>query len=336
MKKQLERPFEYLRRKDGTAFSPETIKHWYEARAYVLDKLNDATLSPDMGEHLHVVVTSDSPSMLSALRQTALTAHYPSFDETKAINKTIITLVSQNKEILDELKKEEYLCNLIDYIQQPFIDIDLRVVEEWHEEESAKTIILSDDDMAAFLSTKKTDEIYCVDTRKAVLANRIYSLGTVIENLPDEDIHDVQRYAMALDVFQKLLRKDVEPLIDAKRWASDLTAVKNGFSSIATSDCFGLRARYLEDDCIEALSKSEHARWVAEKLIMGFRALNQRERIMDERAFGQEKSDYRRKLKKNASDPVHIDIRSFADLRRIDPESMKYDTFMMLAIPFIQ
>lgn len=335
MKKQLEQPFEYLRRKDGTAFSPETIKHWYEARAYVLDKLNDATNSPGKGEHLHVVVTSDSPSMLSALRQTALTAHYPSFDETKALNKTAITLVSKNKAILDELKKEEYLCNLIDHIQQPFIDIDLKVVEEWHEEGSSKTIILSDDDLAAFLSTKKTDEIHCVDTRKTVLANRIYSLGTVIENLPDEDIHDTQRYAMALDVFHKLLRKDVQPLIDAKRWESDLTAVKNGFSSIATSDCFGLRARYLEDDCIEALSKSEHARWVTEKLIMGFRPLNKEERIHDERLFGNEKKQYRKQLKNNPSDPVHVDLCSYADLRRINPEDLKYDSFLMLAIPKI-
>ena len=89
------------------------------------------------------------------------------------------------------------------------------------------------------------------------------------------------------------------------------------------------------NDCVEELSKSEHARWVVEKLIMGFRPLNEKERMKDEVLFGAEKRQYRNKLKKNALDPTHIDLCSFAELRRINPSDLKYDSFLMLAIPGI-
>ena len=59
------------------------------------------------------------------------------------------------------------------------------------------------------------------------------------------------------------------------------------------------------------------------------------ERIRDERSFGGAKKQYRNRMKKNASDPVSVDICSFAELRRINPGDMKYDSFLMLAIPKI-
>ena len=71
------------------------------------------------------------------------------------------------------------------------------------------------------------------------------------------------------------------------------------------------------------------------KLIMGFRPLNEKERMKDEVLFGAEKRQYRNKLKKNALDPAHIDLCSFAELRRINPSDLKYDSFLMLAIPGI-
>ena len=209
---------------------------------------------------------------------------------------------------------------------------------------------MSEDDIKAFLGTKNEADIYSIDTRKAVMADRMYSLGSWIDNLPAEDIHSPERYALALNVFQNnLLRRPTNPMIDEKRWASDLTAVKNGLSSIFCADCFESRAvgikSYAEihgmmekeawEECIEGLSKSEHARWVTEKLIMGFRPMNDQERIHDERLFGVEKKQYREQLKNNPAHPVHIDILSYADLRRINPDDMKYDSFIMLAIPKI-
>ena len=57
------------------------------------------------------------------------------------------------------------------------------------------------------------------------------------------------------------------------------------------------------EDHIEALSVSEHARWVTERLIMGVRFYTKEERIRDERSFGGAKKQYRNRMKKNASDP---------------------------------
>jgi len=68
---------------------------------------------------------------------------------------------------------------------------------------------------------------------------------------------------------------------------------------------------------------------------MGYRPLNKQERIKDERLFGDVKKRYRDQLKKRQNDPTHIDLCSNADLRRINPNDMKYDCFIMLAIPMI-
>ena len=87
----------------------------------------------------------------------------------------------------------------------------------------------------------------------------------------------------------------------------------------------------------EALSKSEHARWAVEKLIMGFRPLNEEERLDDEKlaAHKKKRKEYRNNLKKNSSKLAHIDLCSYSDLRRVNPDDMKYDSFLMLAIPNI-
>lgn len=355
-----EKPFEYLRRKNGDRFSEETIKNWYVARAYVLEKLKNVAIGQGSKEHLQVVVTNDSPLMLSVVRHVALLAHFANFDETQP-NRTIITIVSRDRQIVEELGNEEYLCNLPTYSKlsvngstpmntDPYTDIELQIVETWQDSDSVETIMMSEDDIKAFLSNKSEGDIYSIDTRKAVLSQRMYSLGSWIDNLPAEDIHNFERYAMALNVFQRsLIRKPMSQLVDEKTWESDLTTVRNGLSSIFCSDCFESRAagvkRYAQTqgktekeawkECVEALSKSEHARWVVEKLIMGFRPLDERERMKDECLFGDEKRRYRNQLKKDPRNPVHIDVCSFAELRRINPYDMKYDSFLMLAIPGI-
>ena len=279
-----EKPFEYLRRKNGDSFSVETIKNWYIARAYVLEKLKDVAIGQGSKEHLQVTITSDSPLMLCVARQVALSAHYANYDEA-CPNRTVITIVSKNKQIVEELEKEEYLCNLPSYCKlsvngaepqhtDSHVDIELRLVEEWHDDNTHRAVVMSEDDVKAFLGRKSEGDIYTIDTRKAVLAQRMYSLGSWVDNLPAEDIHSAQRYAMALNVFQhNLLRKPITPLVDAKKWEVDLDAVKNGLSNVICTDCFESRAagvkRYAgaQDiteeeawgECVEALSKSERA-----------------------------------------------------------------------------
>lgn len=353
-----EKPFEYLKRKNGDSFSAETIKNWYIARAYVLDRLKDVVICQGSKEHLEVTITSDSPLMLCVARHVALYAHYANFDETNPI-RTVITLVSKNTQIIEELQKEEYLCNLPLFCKlsvngsepknaDSHIDIELLVMDQWHENNNS--LVMSEDDVKAFLSKKSEGEIHCVDTRKAVLTDRMYSLGSWIDNLPAQDIHNAQRYAMALNVFQhNILRKPTTQLVNAKKWESNIIAVKNGLSNVFCADCFESRAkgvvRYAKangmieeeawEECVEGLSKSEHARWVVEKLIMGFRPITERERLETEYLFGAEKRQFFNQLKKNPQDPAHIDLCSFAQLRRVNPYDMKYDSFLMLAIPGI-
>ena len=357
-----EKPFEYLRHKNGDSYSAETISNWYVARAYVLEKLKDVAIGPMSNEHLHAVVMGDSPLMLSVVREVALLAHFANFDEASGSNRSVITIVSDNDTIVEELRKEEYLCNLLDHCKysvygsapihaDSYLDVELEMVRTLSAADKSGLVVqMSDNDVNEFLKTSNMEDIKSIDTRKAVYVGRIYELGVLIDNLPAEDIHSPRRYMMALDTFEHVfLQKPMTPLINPEKWSANLIQAKNGVSSIFCADCFELRARGMNQCCkntkkdsnkawedhIEALSISEHARWVTERLIMGVRYFNKQERIRDERSFGGAKKQYRNQLKKNASDPVSVDICSFAELRRINPGDMKYDSFLMLAIPKI-
>ena len=46
----------------------------------------------------------------------------------------------------------------------------------------------------------------------------------------------------------------------------------------------------------------------------------------------EEKKRYRKGLKSYWQTPTHIDLCSYADLRRVNPDDLKYDSFLMLAI----
>lgn len=81
---------------------------------------------------------------------------------------------------------------------------------------------------------------------------------------------------------------------------------------------------------LKAMAKCEHARWNVEKLILGFSPFSPQEQYEYNRRFGSSRSSYRNKLKKNEAH--HINLCSYDDLRRIDPDNMKYDTFLMLAM----
>ena len=48
--------------------------------------------------------------------------------------------------------------------------------------------------------------------------------------------------------------------------------------------------------------------------------------------FGRDRTAYRKRLKNNG---IHIDLCSYRDLRRINPGDMKYDCFLMIAMPRI-
>jgi hypothetical protein len=366
MKIQKEKPFEYLRRKDdGKLFGEEIVKNWYLARAYVLDKLKGIAFKPSSDEHLHVVVNGDNAMMLFVVRQVALFAHYINFDEAQEEayrNRTVISIVSQNPDIKGELEKEEYLCNLPKYCKfvdnnftktnsDSHIDIEIHIVKDCPKDEGGNILFIRQEEVDVFFENHSNDNDYLsIDTRKAVYASRIYGLGGEIDNLPAEDIHCAKRYALAMNVYlHQILKKKPGMLVDEENW-KDQSIVKENLSNIFCADCFESRNLCIQqcwDGSVgkkkmweqhnEALSKSEHARWVVEKLIMGYSPLNAQQRYKDESLFYDKKAkgQYRKSLKRNAENPVHIDLCSYADLRRINPNDLKYDSFLMLAIPKI-
>ena len=362
MNKNIENPFKYLKRKDGSEFHSDVIEDWYKARAFVLDKLKEVAFKDDDDHHLHVVLKGDSGLMLSVARQVALSAHYLNYDEEKKGNRTVITIVSDDPKIENKLKKEEYLCNLLDhckwthgkitYNADSYIDIEINIVSNCDEKESENVKVIEESEVISFCNSKLKDEICSIDTRKAVYAGRMYNLGTLIENLPAENIHDANRYALALDVFQfERLQEPLDSLINDLKWKDDQIRVKNGLSNVFCADCFESRASSIElyrennnqkdaelwAKYNEVLSKSEHARWVVEKLIMGFRPLNKEERLEDEilSINKKKRKSYRDSLKKKMDKLAHIDLCSYSDLRRVNPDDLKYDSFLMLAIPKI-
>lgn len=357
-----ERPFEFLRDKNGNKFSEKTVKNWYEARAYVLEKLKDVAFAPKENGHLQVVVEGDSPLMLSVMRSVALYAHYLNFEEEDmygnyvAKNRTVITLLSHDDNIDKELRKEEYLCNLMDICRwskygeehntDSYLDIEIQIVNEVFDDKNANIIWMTEPEINDFVSKKDQEDIYSIDTRKAIMVGRMYELGSLIDNLTAEDIHSAKRYTMALDAFQyALLEEAMSPLIDEAKWDTDQRKVKNGISSIFCADCFESRALAMgggtkknmkrwEEHNME-LSVSEHARWVTERLIMGFRPFTTNEYFQFETLFGNKRNIYSKTLKDNVHDQAHLDICSFRDLRRINPRDMIYDSFLLLAIPRI-
>ncbi|MCR5745113.1 MAG: hypothetical protein K6G41_04805 [Bacteroidales bacterium] len=362
-----ERPFEFLRRKDREPFSAETVRNWYIARAYVLEKLKGIAFAPDAEGHLSVIVDGDTPLMLAVVRQIALSAHYLNYEEFDRLgrlsgrNRTVITLVTgmEASEITGCLMREEYLGNLLscckhsvfgaEYNGSSFLDIELRIVHKTAGD-SEEGVRMDEEDIAGFIRSLPEETVFSIDTDKAIYTNRVYQLGAQVDNLPAEDIHCARRYSHALDTFQyRLLQEKVSPLVDDDRWKKDRIAVENGLSNIFCSDCFETRAACVRaycrtqatpekdawDACIEALSGSEHQRWATEKLIMGYRPLNQEERHAYGRLFGQERAFYVSRLKKDPQFRALIDLCSIRDLRRIDPNSMKYDSIIMLAIPLI-
>lgn len=362
-----ERPLEYMRRRsDGSPYLSEVVRNWYKARAYVLDRLKEVVIGPDSREHLQVVVDGDSPLMLAVLRQLCLSSHFVNFEEydfrgrLSCGNRTELTLVSRMDaaSVVRELEKEEYLGRLPAHAKLTVygqvhnagscLDVEIRIVHECPETETA-AIRITEDDVKRFVQATPEEEIFTIDTRRAVLAARVYDLGGLIDNIPAEDIHSARRYLFALDTYRyKVAEEKIGPMVNPS-WEKNPKVVVNGVSSLSCADCFPSRARAIRQYALQhgipeqeawernngVLSCSEHHRWMVERLVLGFRPLTDAERLTAEALFGGRRKAYWNSLKNHYPAPSHVDICSFRDLRRIDPDNLKYDSFLLLAIPII-
>ena len=367
MNKQLEKPFEYLIRKYNEQgketgkkekFYSDIVNNWYKARAYVLDKMKDVSITPNEKKHLHVVIEGASPLMLSVVRQVALSAHFVNYDEGSGYNRTVVTIVGNGGDaVINELKKEEYLCNLLDYCkytlnsnaknEDSYIDIEFVVAQERPaiDEKTESEVYMCEKDVDSLSNSKFEEEIFRIDTSKAQYADRMYCLGTEIDNLPYDDIHGVERYSLALDVFLfSRIEKPLGKLVDEEEWEKEekQADVLMALSNVYCSDCFltrynSIKPCWKDGKMTEKEAwKSEHARWVVEKLIMGYKPMSNKQKQEYGSLFGDARKQYAKKIKKDVFKELsHIDLCSFAELRRIDPDNMKYDSFLMLGIPDI-
>ena len=363
-----EKPFEFLRRKGSNEFFPqEVVDNWYMARYYVLNEFKEKKIAfgPGSDGHLHAVVVGDSPLMLAIVRQLALSSHFSNFVEYDPSghllcqNRSVITLVSDKEadEILRELEKEEYLCNLPKYCklsvcdstrnEDSFIDIELEIRKD--DPGDAAGLRITEEMVRGFIASQKPDEVFSIDTRKAVFASRAYGIGSYIGNIPYESIFSSERYSHALNKLKYRLLKPGKGLV-SDPWKESLTSVKENLSNLFCSDCFETRKMEIDKllgdgrkkketevwkSANQELSLSEHSRWVVEKLVLGYRPWTDRERKEYETLFGNAKKGFVKRLKANPADPSHIDLCSYRDIRRIDPDNLKYDAFLVLAIPLI-
>lgn len=206
------------------------------------------------------------------------------------------------------------------------------------------------------------EDDYMLDVTMGMLVSMVYNTGVEIDNLPAYDNANIERYSTALNVFCYNLKPDLiflkwkdsaKPNNDGKYNEVD---IKNKLSSVFCADCFESRIRGLldtsgktiveyllqdfknvmksicDEGIITSLAQCEHSRWNVEKLIMGFTPLTKEDWYEIESCFGKERRNMIKELKKKGR---HIDLCSYRDLRRVNPGDMKYDYFLILAMPQI-
>ncbi len=246
----------------------------------------------------------------------------------------------------------------------PFLDIQfvLKATDSYSKapdetlitKEGIEKIVENDHDM--FLTDR--------ELAAAMLVNQAYSAGEEISNLSSTENEKANRYGLALKCLNGTKRK-----ITKESWHKNFrnktdgddkltrSQINNILSCIFCADTFESRIQGLMADApkrfthktllsnantihrliagnLKALSECEHSRWNAEKLILGFSPLSRSESYTDEIKLNH-RNDYRKGLKKRDKAPAHIDLVSNADLKRINPDDLKYDCFIMLAMPTI-
>lgn len=340
----------------------DVVDNWYRAREYVTKNLTEKmcriNAKGQFTPPLHIVVESTSPLMCAVIREIILIAHYYDFDEKTGKNVSRITVHCENVgKAKETLLNTPFLGNYLRYcwgvdVVEPmkFLDVFVEVENENEIGVDSNAILLTDEDVNGFLNNRNIAHV--IDTRRAQYANQAYGIGSVLNNLPDINPTDVTMYEIPITSFEtKILKGN-----DAKKWNE--LKIKDKLSNVFCVDTFDIRIEMLmraafkekrkdisqlnRDDLqsltreveknILALSKCEHSRWVAEKLILGFKPWTSEHHYEFSRKFDNEKKDYRNNLK---NEEIHYDLCSYQDLCRRNPASRKYDTFLILSMLYI-
>lgn len=323
--------------------------------------------------HLHFSIKAEelNPLTMSVLRHIALSAHYTNFKEDDGENATVISIVcSQDKResIENLLKKDEYFGNLYEICNEPYIDVKIcflkevpagaipitkKEVEEFGEEFPMEMDVT----MAQYVNMVYNTGVD-IDNLPPDDPNTAERYNLALDVFLFHKMEESQKH------WDKIVGNDVETQLK----------IRNKLSNVYCADCFESRIRgviaSLEDSekaCLgnaesisaiiantneakekerklniikkamaknlETIARCEHSRWVVEKLVLGFSPFGKEEMMEDEERFGKARRDYRKRLKEK--DFKHIDLCSYRDLKRVNPGDMKYDCFLMLAIPLI-
>ena len=348
-------------------------RHYILEERKRLDVAKD--LGPKSGRYVHVEIILDGGSdrlAAAIVRQVALITHYPNFKEGDESTRTVISVIHNNEDSLQmkELLKK-YLGNLTDYCQfvvdgknesryyesfKNFMPLDVAIEIRKAGAGCSLCPDKAEEPIKIRMSEVKNIVYHCnedADSKRicqAQLINMAYNLGKDIDNLPAYDNANVPRYETALHYFFSHTTSEKA----LEKWTSANVKANDRLSCLFCADCIKERLdglldtpgktidKYLREerkkvdkaisDNIDALALCEHSRWNVERLILGYRPYSFQEHLEIEDLFGDEQAAYRKRLK---NDGVHMDLCSYKNLRRIDPGNIKYDYFLMLAIPYI-
>lgn len=294
----------YKEREDATCkeiFDKNVIEGWYRARAFVIhllkhdENMGASGIKPSSSDHVHIIIHyKGNPLALYIARQVALVAHFPNFKENSVGNKnrTIITLLynrNRQTDILQELKKQENLCNLPDVCKyvikdgntgkivredhtSSYIDVELELVAfdnndfsdyspNRNNRNKLKSIVIDEEKLQEIGNNPCVQEINVCNARRV---NMVYNVGADIDNLPSDDPNTAERYSKALLYFcyqqtPKDTQKKWEELCDEnnKDTLSYQIKLRNKLSNVLCADCFTTRLKSVCKNFEELLEKNE-------------------------------------------------------------------------------
>lgn len=340
-----------------------------EIRTALLNDMNRWVTPAQFGEHpkyLHVVIINDDEDMLEVAKQMALLAHFPTFNEKNPNTCTRISILGKKDETalwektFGNLQKSQIKDHPDGWIEVPLdvlveyepVDVNKESeVKSWIEKRKKESMYhLVDYDKEYIINKSKSNKNpFSIDREMlAMRANSVYEASQTFDIIRANDIKNVDEFDTPIKSFLKMNVADVQ-----SSWEK-LNDVLLEESNRCLADSICVRWRILEEirkidreqdkdhkeksifdilKChLEEMSCSEHARWNVEKLINGFRPYTKMEVIEDENLCGPERSRLISYLKKNNAILAHIDLCSYSRLRRVDLESIKYDSFLLLAM----
>lgn len=294
-----------LHRKDEAgsciAFGEDVVQGWCRARNYVLSQLENEKswgsngIAASSSERVHIVIDCVDPMAFYIARHAALALHFPNFNEGDGVsqapsNSTVITLLYNRKkypDIITELHREEYLCNLTDLCK-----CTLKMVEKEDKGKGLKVISenvknpnsfvgvelellgFDNDDFGYEANEKEGMEVvhvgrkvieevknrkckYELDVTHARRVNMVYQVGADIDNLPPDDPNISDRYSRALLYFcyQQSKGKTLEKWNEIAEYANEddkkgtlyQIMLRNKLSNVFCADCFVTRLKSLFD-----------------------------------------------------------------------------------------